>query len=163
MEQFQFLRDKALEKINVADHMLYMTYPMVKDPKLLLSVMENVFAALDFGIAALLHHEKLFKRIAPFQDNFQARFDVFSRNVLPAYNLNHNYIRLITDVRSVLSEHKRSPVSFVKKDKFVILSPSYSVKTIDVNMAKRYVFESKLFVKNVDAIVRKNEGIFVRS
>jgi hypothetical protein len=161
MEQFQFLRDKAYEKIKVADHMLYMTYPLVKDPKLLLSVLENVFASLDFGVGALLHHEKLFKRVPPFQESFQSRMELFRRRVMPTYNLNPGYITLINDVRTVLSEHKKSPVSFVKKDKFIILSPSYSVKTIDVNMAKRYVFETKLFVKNIDSIVKKNERIFV--
>ncbi|MFH0870009.1 MAG: hypothetical protein V1866_03045 [archaeon] len=161
MEQFQFLRDKAVEKIQVADHMLFMTYPMIKDPKILLAVIENVYASLDFGVGAILHHEKLFKRAPPFQESFQSRLEVFRRLVVPNYNLNPGYVRLITDVRTVLSEHRKSPVSFVKNDKFVILSPSYKVKTIDVNLAKKYVFETKLFVKNIDAIVRKNERIFV--
>lgn len=161
MEHFQFLRDKAAEKIQVADHMLFMTYPMVKDPKILLAVIENVYASLDFGMGAILHHEKLFKRVPPFQESFQSRLEVFRRLVVPNYNLNPGYVRLITDVRSVLSEHRKSPVSFVKNDKFVILSPSYNVKTIDIGLAKKYVFETKLFVKNIDAIVRKNERIFV--
>lgn len=162
MEQFQFLRDKALEKIKVADHMLYMTYPVVKDPKILLSVIENVFASLDFSVGAILHHEKLFKRVPSFQENFQSRMELFRRVVAPQYNINTNYIKMINDVRTVLSEHKKSPVSFVKQDRFVILSPTYSVKTIDLNLAKKYVFETKLFVKNIDNIVRKNEGIFIR-
>jgi len=161
MEHFQFLRDKAVEKIQVADHMLFMTYPMVKDPKILLAVIENIFASLDFGMGAILHHEKLFKRIPPFQESFQSRLEVFRRLVVPNYNLNPGYVRLITDVRTVLSEHRKSPVSFVKNDKFIILSPSYNIKTIDINLAKKYVFETKLFVKNIDAIVRKNERIFV--
>jgi hypothetical protein len=162
MEHFQFLRDKSLEKIKVADHMLYMTYPALKDPKLLLSVIENVFAGLDFSVGAILHHEKLFKRVPPFQENFQSRMELFRRLVVPNYNINPNYIRLINDVKNVLSEHKKSPVSFVKQDRFVILSPSYNVKTIDVNLAKKYVFESKLFIRNIDNIVKKNEGIFIR-
>jgi hypothetical protein len=161
MEQFQFLRDKAYEKIKVADHMLYMTYPLVKDPKLLLSVLENVFASLDFGVGAILHHEKLFKRVPPFQESFQSRMELFKRRVVPAYNLSPNYVKLINDVRLVLSEHKKSPVSFVKNDKYIILSPTYSIKTIDINLAKRYVFETKLFVKQIDSIVKKNERIFV--
>jgi hypothetical protein len=46
MEEFQVLRDKAVEKIKIADHMLFMTYPLVKDPKLLMSILENTFSKL---------------------------------------------------------------------------------------------------------------------
>lgn len=161
VEQFQFLRDKAFEKVKVADHMLFTTYPMIKDPKLLLSVLENVFASLDYGMAALLHHQKLFKQIPPFQENFSSRFDMFRRSVVPQLKLSQNYVKLISDVRLLLAAQKKSPVTFVRKDKYVILSPKYDVKAIDVNLVKRYVFEAKLFVSNVNAVVSKNERIFV--
>ena len=161
MEQFQFLRDKAFEKIKVADHMLFMTYPVVKDPKLLLGILENVYASLDYGMGAVLHHQKLFKQIPPFQESFQSRFDVFRHQVVPQLKLSHNYVKLISDVRLLLAAQKKSPITFVKKDKYVILSPKYDVKAIDVNLMKRYVFEAKLFVSNVNVIVSKNERIFI--
>jgi hypothetical protein len=161
MEQFQFLRDRAFEKVKIADHMLFMTYPVVKDPKLLVAILENVSAGLDYGVASLLHHQLLFKQIPPFKESFQSRFDMFKSQVVPKLNLSQNYVKLISDVRQLLSAHKRSPVSFAKQDKFVILSPKYDVKSLDVNLMKRYVFETKLFVSNVNAIVSKNERIFI--
>jgi hypothetical protein len=163
MEEFQVLRDKALQKIKVADHMIFMTYPALQDPKLLLAIVENVFASLDYGIAALLHHERLFKRIPPFNDTFASRFEIFRSRMVPRYNFNKNYLSLITDVRGILSEHKSSPVSFIRKDKFVICSPTYSMKTIDVSLVKKYIFESKIFLNHVNKIVSEHERIFVRS
>jgi len=163
MEQFQILRDKAVQKIRVADHMLFMTYPLVKDPKLLLSIIENVFASLDYGVSSLLHHEKLFKRIPPFHDTFPSRFEIFKDKMIPKYELSPKYVKLIKDVGSIISEHKKSPVEFARKDKFVICSPSYSLKTIDTNLVKKYIFETKVFVDNVNKIVSKHEGIFARS
>ena len=163
MEQFQILRDKAVQKIRVADHMLFMTYPLVKDPKLLLSIIENIFASLDYGVSSLLHHEKLFKRIPPFHDTFPSRFEIFKDKMIPKYELSPKYVKLIKDVGSIISEHKKSPVEFARKDKFVICSPSYSLKTIDTNLVKKYIFETKVFVDNVNKIVSKHEGIFARS
>lgn len=160
MEQFQFLRDKAVEKVRVADHMLFMTYPVVKDPKLLLAVVENVFAGLDFGVAAVLHHQKLFKQIPPFQETFTSRFEMFRRTVIPQLGLSPNYVKLISDVRILISAHKKSPISFVKNDKYVICSPKYDIKAIDVGLVKRYIFEAKIFVDHVSKIVSKNERIF---
>jgi len=163
MEEFQVLRDKALQKIKVADHMIFMTYPVLKDPKLLLAIVENVFASLDYGVGALLHHERLFKRIPPFNDTFSSRLEVFKNKMIPKYNFSRNYISLITDVKSILSEHKSSPVSFIRKDKFVICSPTYSMKTIDVNLVKKYIFESKILLNQINKIVSEHERIFVRS
>jgi len=163
MEEFQVLRDKAVQKIKIADHMLFMTYPVVKDPKLLLAIVENIFASLDYGMGALLHYERLFKRIPPFNDTFPSRMEVFKNRMIPKYRFNKNYLGLITDVRSVLSEHKNSPVSFIRKDKFVICSPTYSIKTIDINTVKKYIFETKVLVNQINKIVSEHERIFVRS
>ena len=163
MEQFQILRDKSMQKIRVADHMLFMTYPLVKDPKLLLSIIENVFASLDYGVSAILHHERLFKKIPPFHDSFPSRFEIFKDKMVPKYELSPKYPKLIKEVQNILSERKRSPVEFARKDKFVICSPSYSLKTIDSNLVKKYIFETKVFVNNVNKIVSKHEGIFKRS
>lgn len=163
MEEFQLLRDKALQKIKVADHMLFMTYPLVKDPKLLLAIIENIYASLDSGMAALLHYERLFKRIPPFNDTFASRFEIFKNKMVEKHNLNPRYVKLIQEVKSLLSEHKKSPVEFAKKDKFIICSPTYNIKTIDIKLVKKYIFETKLFVDNINKIVSKNEGIFTRS
>lgn len=163
MEQFQILRDRALHKVRVADHMLFMTYPLVKDPKLLLSIIENIFASLDYGVSALLQHERLFKRIPPYHDTFPSRFDIFKNKMVPRYKLSPKHVSLVKDIRTLLSERKKSPVEFARKDKFVICSPNYSLKTIDVNLVKKYIFETKVFVNNINSIVSKNEGIFARS
>ena len=146
MEEFQILRDKATQKIRVADHMLFMTYPLVKDPKLLLSIIENIFASLDFGMSALLQHERLFKRIPPYHDTFPTRFEIFKDKMIPRYKISPNHAKLIIDVRSIISQHKKSPVEFARKDKFVICSPSYSLKTIDINLVKKYIFEKSLLI-----------------
>ena len=163
MEEFQVLRDKALQKVKVADHMLFMTYPLVKDPKLLLSIVENIFASLDYGISALLQHERLFKRIPPFHDTFPSRFEIFKNKMVPKYDLSQGHLKLIRDIKGIISEHKKSPIEFARKDKFVICSPSYSLKTIDINLVKKYIFETKVFVDNINKIVSEHERIFRRS
>ena len=43
MEKFQELREISKKKIFLADHILTQTYPLLKDPKLLLATTENIF------------------------------------------------------------------------------------------------------------------------
>ena len=59
MEKFQESIDKAKKSLNIAGHMLSVTYPLVKDPKLIPAIMENIFAAYYNAVDAILYFDLL--------------------------------------------------------------------------------------------------------
>jgi hypothetical protein len=160
MEQFQTARDEAIKKLKVADHMLTITYQLVQDPKLLLAVLENIYGAMEKAMSSVLYYERLFKRIPAFPENFEEKLRIFKTRIQPKYKINDDYIRILQDLREVIVEHKRSPVEFARKDRFVICSDNYKMKTISIPEIKKYVAGAKLFIQNTSFIVSKNEGIF---
>ena len=162
MEKFQELRDLAHKKLQFADHTLTMTYPMVKDPHLLLSSVENLFLAFSYGMGSLLHYDRLFKRIPPFPDNFTSKFELFREKCIKRYNINDEYLKIMKDLRDIIIAHKKSPMEFSRNESFVICNGSYRMKTISLNAVKTYVEKAKLFIKNVSTIVSKDEMIFNR-
>src|SRR3989338_261446 len=95
MEKFQESRERARRNIQLADHMLTQTYPLVKDPKLLLAVIENIFLALTNAMASVLYYERLFKRIPPFHDNFESKFYLFKMKTAMKYNIGPDYLKLM--------------------------------------------------------------------
>lgn len=160
MEKFQELRETAKKKISIADHMLTQTYPLIKDPKLLLAIIENIFLALTNAIGSVLYYERLFKKIPPFQDNFPSKFNMFRTRCVQRHNINKDYIDLVSDVKSIIIKHKKSPVEFTRKDSFVICSENYKMKIISLEEIKNYLDKTKLFIQEVSSIVSKNENIF---
>ncbi len=160
MEKFQLLRDQAKSRLQIADHMLTMTYPLVKDTKLLLVIMENLFLALTYSMSSILHYERLFKRIPTFTDNFEAKFAIFKEKCAPKYNVDQNYIRLLQSIKSIMLEHKKSPMEFERKGKFVICSNSYKLRTISMEQIKDHIQKTKEFVNLSAKIVSQNERIF---
>jgi len=160
MEKFQEARDSAKKKIQIADHMLSVTYPLVKDTKLLLAIMENIFLAYSNAMSAILYRERLFKMIPPFQETFESKLSMFRENCLPKYKIDKEHLRLIQDIRSTIIEHRKSPVEFTRKDRFVICSDSYNMKSIGVEEMKAYINKAKVFIEVMDKIVGKDEGIF---
>ncbi len=140
--------------------MLIMTYPLVKDPKILLSVMDNVFLSLSSSINSIVTYERLFKRIPVSNDNFDSRFAVFRSKIVDRYKINKEYITLIQEVNSILKEHKKSPVEFSRQNKFVICSENYRLKTIGVPDLKKTIIKTKLFISEIERLVSKNAGIF---
>jgi hypothetical protein len=160
MEKFQELREEAKKKLKVADHMLTMTYPLVQDNKLLLAVMQNIFLALTYAMGSILHYERTFKTIPPFQDNFSSKFNMFRAKIVDRYKIDKQYVDFIEEVKDVIVQHKESPVEFVRKDRFVICSDDYKMKTISTETMKEYLYKTKSFLIIASKIVNKEEEIF---
>ncbi|MBN2111473.1 hypothetical protein JW707_00065 [Candidatus Woesearchaeota archaeon] len=160
MEEFQLARTKAQEKLKLADHMLTQTYPLVKDPKLLVAVMENLFLALTNAMGSVLYYERTFKKIPPFVDNFENKFEMFKQKCTPKYKLSRDYVSLISEIKEAVLAHRTSPVEFAREGNFVICSDNYKLKTLSVDQIKKYAEKTKTFLKETNAIVMKNEGIF---
>jgi len=160
MEQFQIARDDAIKKLKLADHMLTITYQLVQDPKLLLAVLENIFHSLNNAMNSILYYDRLFKRIPILPDSFEAKLNIFKTMCAPRYNIKREYIDLIRDIRDIIINHKSSPIEFARKDKFVICSDNYKMKTISIPDIKKYIAQAKLFIIDMSSIVEKNEGIF---
>jgi len=160
MEKFQELRDLSKKKLQIADHILTMTYPMVKDPHLLLSAAENLFLAFSYGMGAVLHYERTFKRIPIFTDNFTGKFNLFRDKCVDRYGINKGHLRIMQDLREIVVAHKKSPMEFSRKENFVICNGDYRIRTLSSSEIKNYVEKAKLFIKNVSTIVSKDEIIF---
>ena len=160
MERFQEYREKARSKLKIADHMITMTYPLVQDTRLLISVMENLFLSLTNSMASVLYYERLFKRIPPFHDNFDSKYNMFRSKVVPRYKIDPSYVQMLNEIKDIIIQHKKSPVEFTRKDMFVIASNTYNLKTISVDQIKKYIAKSKLFLEEMEQIVSKDEQIF---
>ncbi|MBR9691245.1 hypothetical protein GOV06_00500 [Candidatus Woesearchaeota archaeon] len=160
MEKFQEARDKAKKNIKIADHMLSVTFPLIKDTKLLLAIIENIFLSYTNSIAAILYYERLFKRIPPFHDTFESKLNVFRGRCVVRHNIDKSYVMEVQDIRDIIIEHRKSPVEFKRGDRFVICSENYRIKSISVRDIRKYIDKAKVFIEVMDNIVSKDEGLF---
>ncbi len=160
MEKFQALREEALKNLKNADHLLSVTYPLIGDSKILLNVADNIFLALTNAMGAILHHDRLFKYIPPFNDNFEGKFMAFKDKCSKRNKIDQSYIKLIEEVKEIVVLHKKSPVEFRRKDRFIICTSNYRIKAITMNMLKDYLKKTKEFISIMQLITRKNERIF---
>jgi len=160
MEKFQELRDLADKKLKIADHMLTMTYPLIKDNKLLLAVMQNIFLALTYSMGSILHYERAFKKIPPFQDNFTSKFNMFRAKVVEKYGISKDDVKFIQEIKDIIVQHKKSPVEFARKDTFVICSDDYKMKTISIDNMREYLNKTRSFIDLTSRIISTDAEIF---
>ena len=69
MERYLELFQKANDYFKTADHLAYVTYELVQEPKLLLTILDNLNLALKHKTDSLLEYERLYKRISPIPQN----------------------------------------------------------------------------------------------
>jgi hypothetical protein len=160
MELFQEQILKANKHLKIADHMLYVTYPLLKDYKLMPLILENIFLAQTNGLSALLNYELTFKRIPEFSENFESKFNVFKEHCFKRYHFDKEIINVLVEVKELVLKHRRSPVEFYKNNKFVICSDDYKLITLSVEGIKRYITKTKVFIQEINNIISKHERIF---
>jgi hypothetical protein len=156
MENIILEVEKANKCLKVADHMLNITYPMVKDPKILVNVLDNLNSGIYASISALLFLEEYNRNIPSFQDNFESRFFVFKMNCVDRFKINHKYLPFITDLRAMLEAHKKSPVEFIRKDKYVMCSHDYEITELNKKVLYDALLKAKVFIDEINNIIYKD-------
>ena len=155
MEKFDEFMESAEKKLNFADHILTMAYPSIKDPKLLLSVAENLFLAFNYSLTSLLYYERHFKRIPPFQDNFSLKLQLFKDECAERYGIGDEQLKAMQELKEILVAHKKSPIEFPRKESFLIFNESYEAKALTQDLLKDCIKKAKLFIKKLSTIIRK--------
>lgn len=162
MEKFQLLKEEALKNYRMADHMLNVTFPLVHDTKLLLGVTENLFLAFAQAMASILYHERLFKLVPYFNDDFESKFQMLHQKRYH-YKISQEYFDSMLELKEIILLHKKSPVEFRRKDHFIICSSSYRLKAINTNQLKSYLKRAKDFLELMDNITSKSRNLLKES
>lgn len=162
MEKFQEELAEGRRKLRAADHLVTITYPLVKDNRLLLTAAESLFAAGKSLMASLLHYEEAFKRIPRFQEDYDSMVYWFRSKCMPSYKLSKDYRIAIDGLKRLFDSHKESAVEFSRKDGFIICSDSYTVRKVTVPQLKEYAGTLKKMLLDVEGVVLRYEGVFGR-
>ena len=159
MERYEEAMQNAKKTLQIADHMLTVTYKVVNDPKLLLGVVDRLKSSLHYCVASLCHYERLYKRIPPFEENFDSMWNTFKLRCTRKYNINIEYITLVQEVNEILKQHKKSGMEFRRNNEFVICSDTYRLRVIRSTDIKKYLEKAKLFIKEIENMVKTDERI----
>jgi len=153
MEEYNILMKESLQLLNTADHLAYMTYPMLDDPKLLITIVKNLYNALMKSVEAILIYERTYKRIPGFTDSYSDKMHMFRETCLDKYDLSREGFLVLKDLKEILDEHSKSTVEFRRKDSFVICSDNFRLKTLNLVRVKDLIYKSKPFIEKANRMI----------
>ncbi len=154
MEKFLENLAKAEKILHAADHMIYVTFPLIKDKRLLIKIIEEIRDAITACITSILQREYIYKRIKLYKDP-KANFKTFTEKCAPRYNIQNDEIKLILELFDFVEKHKQSPFEFIKNEKVVILSNNLKPKTLTAEKTKEFLTLAKNILKKTKENFKK--------
>jgi len=105
--------NSAIRQYQAARHILTVTYPAVKEPKLLVAVLSSIYGSLiDATEAKIQEVPKSLKELLP--------------------HISHEHHSVVCQIEQLVKAHKESPVTFPRSDKFVICSNKFDMQYITI-------------------------------
>jgi hypothetical protein len=149
-------RKKAKLQYDAAFHLLHVTYPLVRDPKLLKGVINNIVSSMEHGIDAVLAYERQLKLIPHYGEDFQSKFNLFRYKCVKRNKVSPDHMVLLQELREVLQLQQKCPVEFQRGNKYVLATKDYRLKTLSLQDLKAHVRQNKAFLDKIDQIIRIN-------
>jgi len=155
MEAFQKFMNEANKSLHIADHLLYVTYPSIREVSLLIKISENIYIAMLLAIDALLSYDYAYKRISGFYpEGFSAKLDVFKAKSEQRYSIGRGYLITLLELRELIEHHRKSTIAFPRQDHYLMFSHNYSVmKGISYEKVQSYIQEAKPFIEKINRII----------
>ena len=157
MEEYEKSLQEAMRNLQIADHMTYLTYPLINEKRILLKIFDEIYKVVKNSVRAVLYFEASLKLVEVFNDedmNLHNFVTKFSKN----YDFNEKQLNLLLEIYELNKIHEDSAMEFVKKDKMVIMTDNLGLKTLDIVKIKEYLTFSKEFLRKVNARLKSDKN-----
>jgi hypothetical protein len=144
--------EEIKRSLRTADHMLYVTYPVIKESRLLIKAFEEIHSVVSKLIELILKHEYHYKRVQLYS-NPNLNLTVFEQRCAERYKLTEEDIVGIKQIIDIYQSHKSSPVEFVRQNKFVIMSDNLKTESITLPKLKTMLSAAKNLVKRTEITI----------
>ena len=153
IERYILSLEKAKSSLKTADHLTYMTFPLIRENRLLLKILDELYLSVFNAINSILQYEYTYKRIQIYKDA-RENLRTFYR-IAEKFQITKEQLKTLIEILSLGEKHKKSPFEFVKKDKIVIMSENMKTDTLTIEKIKSYISEIKDMLSKTSIILEK--------
>jgi hypothetical protein len=149
----------ANKTIKIVGHMLFVTYPLVKDNKMFIGMLESINKSLILAMNSILYYERMYKRINPYPDDFDTKIEILRKIKGRRYEFDKDVCNLILEISDLVKYRKHAPIEFSRKDAFILCDKYYKTVIIKENDMKNYFSKAKVFILQVNNIILEEKKI----
>ncbi|MDP3639970.1 MAG: hypothetical protein Q8R53_02085 [Nanoarchaeota archaeon] len=148
--------EQAQQHLNAARHLLHVTFPALKDAKLLTGVLGQLFDAGETAMEALLLYERQLRLVPPFGKSFASKFLVF-RSSARRNHLDTAHARLLEELQELVELQKNCPTEFRRSDGYVLATDKFRLRTVAKKEVDGYYTRTQAFLADIEKLLQKGE------
>ncbi len=156
MENYHELLNKAKKEIDSSDHLLFVTYNIVKDSKFVFSVTNQLIDAVKYALEALLEFERKSKLIEPYPKQFNFMVDTFKKKVSERREFETSTLVFLNKLVLMEQTIDSSSLNFRRGETYVLADEEFGTQAIELQTIKSYFSDAKSFVEKVGEIIEQD-------
>jgi len=141
--------NNAVQQQKIAQHLLEVTFPLSKDPKMLLGVVYNLSGSVNLLLDSLLLSEGILP--PPELPSKISKLKLSPKAEL----LTSDEIKLIYLLQEIKDSHRASPMEFQRDKKLVICDKDYSMKVIALQDIKSYNQQVESLLQRLTLVIKR--------
>lgn len=153
-DNYRLAQEQAQRYYDVAFHLRAVTFPLVKDHKLLMGVLQNVFNSIEQAMSALLSYERQLQLVPNYYDDFQSKFNTFRYRCMRRNNISPEFAITIQELKELIELQKRTPMQFQRGNRLVLSDKNYQLKVISIADIDGFLSKNKEFLGLIDTAIR---------
>jgi len=155
MEKILENLEEAEKLIKTTDHLIYLSFPLLKDKRILLKAVIKIKEVLNKCINSILKYDFLDKKIRLYKDP-KKNFKVFKDTSAKRYNINPQEIKEIIEIFDLAEHQEKSSMEFMKNNQVIILSETMQQKQVTLEKTKSFLFLAKNILKKTKENLKIN-------
>jgi len=147
---------KAKKEIGIADHLIYVTYQMVSEIKILMAISEHIISAAHAALESLLEFERHWKRLDAYHQSFALEISIYrNKDIEKRHGFDPKFYRLLQKLLEIRKFDKTSIMRFKRGDRYILSTGDYQMSVLDIDNMKRYKYLTQKFIESVESIIAK--------
>lgn len=136
MTNWEAYLERAKKEFKNASHMAYITASILKENRILIKILLNLYNSCMYLIKAFLLYESSINKTPLYKDSTR-NFELFVDKIAPKY-IKKEDIEAMISIIELAKKHQESSCEFVRKEKFVIFMGG-SYETVTIELIRKFI------------------------
>ena len=137
MEHLNFL-ENAKSELKIADHMLYITIPLLSEKMLINSVIDHLYKSMLNCMLARLEYEKYYKKIFSLPKEEESIIDLFFERNREMFEKEMELSKNLKEFIQLHDLAKKSRIELKNKNELLVISDTFEMIRVDEAKIKSY-------------------------
>ena len=144
---------RAVQRYEMAFHVLKVSYPMLKDHKLLMGILLNLLQSTEYAVDAILEYEKQLKLVSAYPENFNGKIDFFRSKSTKRNNIPPTIVTTMMKMKELVDLQKESPIEFSRGNRYVLSKRDYQLHSISIVELEDFANQTKQLLSSMQEII----------